>query len=113
MHPYVHSSSAHTDRTGDSPAALDRWTDKENALHSHSRTPLGRRNNEIMPFAATQMDLEMILNEVSQTETISCGITYICDLKYDTNEPILKTETHSLTQRSMVVTRGVRRGGTD
>ena len=53
-----------------------------------------------MPSAATQMDLEMIVNEVGQTETISYSITSIWSLKYDTNEPILKTETDSLTQRS-------------
>ena len=40
------------------------------------------KNNEIMPFAATQMDLEIIiLSEVSQTEkdkyqmiSLTCGI---------------------------------------
>ena len=42
----------------------------------------------------------MIVNEVGQRETISYGITSIWSLKYDTNEPILKTETDSLTQRS-------------
>ena len=38
--------------------------------------------NEIMPFAVTWMDLEMIiLSEVSQTEKEKYGITYMWNLK--------------------------------
>ena len=46
-----------------------------------------------MPFAATWMDLEIIiLSEVSQKEKdISYDITYIWNLKYDTNELIYET----------------------
>ena len=41
------------------------------------------KKNEIMPFAATWMDLEtVILSEVSQTEgEIPCDIAYIWSLK--------------------------------
>ena len=49
-----------------------------------------------MPFAATWMDLEIImLNEVSQTENkkIPHDIIFMWTLKYDTNEPIYKKET--------------------
>ena len=46
------------------------------------------KKNEIMPFAATWMDLEIIiLSEVSQTDReiqMSYNITYIWNLKYDT-----------------------------
>ena len=39
------------------------------------------KKSEIMPFAATQMDLEMIiLSEVSQTEKDKCMITLICGI---------------------------------
>ena len=51
-----------------------------------------------MPFAATWMDLEsIILSEVSQTEKrqISYDITYMWNLKYDTNEPTYEAETES------------------
>ena len=54
--------------------------------------------NEIMPFAATWMDLEIIiLNEVSHTEKDKYLTTYMWNLKYHTNEHIYKTETDSLT----------------
>ena len=50
--------------------------------------------NEIVPFAATRMDLEMIiLNEVSQTDNDKYhDIIYRWNLKIDTNVPIYKTE---------------------
>ena len=62
--------------------------------------PLKKKKNEIMPFAATRMHLEIIvLSEVSQTEkdkyhviSLICGI-----LKNDTNELIYKTEINSQT----------------
>ena len=55
--------------------------------------------DEIMPFAATWMDLEIIiLSEVSQTEKDKYhGITCVWNLKNDTNELIYKTEIDSQT----------------
>ena len=55
--------------------------------------------NEIMPFAATWMDLEItLLSEVSQTEKdIYHIISHMWNLKYNTNELIYKTETDSQT----------------
>ena len=50
-----------------------------------------------MPFAATWMDLEITIpSEVSQRQ-IPYDITYMRNLKYDTNEHISETETDSKT----------------
>ena len=55
-----------------------------------------------MPIAATWMGLEIIvLSEVNQTERqMSYDITYMWNLKYDTNEPIYEAETDSQTQKT-------------
>ena len=57
------------------------------------------KKNEIMPFAATWMGLEMIiLNEVSQTLKDKFHmISHMWNLKNGTNEPIYKTERDSQT----------------
>ena len=63
-----------------------------------------------MPFAATWMDQEIIiLSEVSQTEKDKCHITYMWNLKNDTNELIYKTETDSQHRKQ---TYGYHRGKT-
>ena len=55
------------------------------------------KKNEVMPFAATWMDLEIIiLSEVNQRQ-ISYGIAYGWNLNYDTNELIYQTEIDSQT----------------
>ena len=53
-----------------------------------------------MPFAETWIELEIIiLSKVSQTEKDKYHmiITYMWNLKYDTNELIYETETDSQT----------------
>ena len=55
----------------------------------------GEKKIEIMPFIAIWMGLEMIiLNEVRQRQ-ISYDITYMGNLKDDSNELIYKPETDS------------------
>ena len=51
--------------------------------------------NEIMPFAATWMDLEIIILSANRERQIP----YIWNLKNDTNELIYKTETDSQTAK--------------
>ena len=71
------------------------------------------KKNEIMPFAATCMDLEIIiLSEVSQKEkdkyhmiSLTCGI-----LKNDTNELIYKTNSRLTDIENRKQTYGYQRG---
>ena len=56
--------------------------DKEDVVHIYNEILLSHKKDKIMPFAATWMDLEVvILSEVSQTEkdkyhmiSLICGI---------------------------------------
>ena len=58
----------------------------------------GKKKSEIRPFAATWMGLEIIiLSEISQRKT---NITYLWNLKYDTNELIYQRETDSQTWKT-------------
>ena len=48
-----------------------------------------------MPFAATWMDLEMIiLSKVRKRKTMPYGIPYVWNLKYDTDLPMKQKQTH-------------------
>ena len=53
------------------------------------------KKNEVMPFAATWIDLEIIMLIKSDRERQISYITYMQNLKHGTNEPIFKTETDS------------------
>ena len=64
---------------------------------------LAIKKNEIMLFAATWMDLKIIiLSEVRQTKErqISYNITYKWNLKKDTNELTYKIERESQTKKT-------------
>ena len=56
---------------------------------------LAIKKNEIMPYAATWMDLEIVI----------CDIKYMQNLKKDANEFIYKTEIELQIQKTNVVTR--------
>ena len=60
---------------------------------------LTHKENEIMPITVTWMQLEIImLSESERKRQILQDITYMWNLKYGTNEPILKRQTQ--TQRT-------------
>ena len=85
--------------------STDRGMDKEDVAYTdrHTMQHCVMKKNEIIPFAATWMDLEIIIpTEVSQKEkdkyrmiSLTCGI-----LKNGTNEFIYKTEADSWTYKT-------------
>ena len=57
------------------------------------------KKNETMPFAATRMDLQIIILSKLEKDKYMV-ITYMQNLKNDTNELIYKTEKDSQTQKT-------------
>ena len=70
--------------------------DKEDVLyHTHDGILPSRKRNEIMPFAATWMDLEMIiLSEVSHKKRDKYIISLICGIKNTTQVNLCMKQTH-------------------
>ena len=47
--------------------STDRQTDKD-VMHIYNGIPLGHKKNEVMPFAVTWMDLEIIIFNIKQSK---------------------------------------------
>ena len=110
MYQNVHCSSIYNSQNMEKPkcSLIDEWIKKMWYIYTMEYYSAIKKN-EIMPFAATRMDLEIIiLSEVSQKERqMPYDITYVQNLKYDTNELIYETETDSQTQRTDLWLRGM------
>ena len=70
MHPNVHCSTIYNSQGMETTnTSTDRGMGKEDVVHIYSGILLSYKKNEIMSFAATQMDMEIItLSEISQRE---------------------------------------------
>ena len=97
MHPSVHWSTIYNSQDMEAAKcpATDKWIKKMCYTYIQWNITQPLKKNEIMPLAATWIDLEnIILNEVSQTvKDKYYMIMLICsNKKNDTNELIYKTE---------------------
>ena len=61
--------------------STNRGMDKEDVVYVYSGVLFSYKENEIMPFSATWMDLDItILSEVSQTQKDKYMISLICGI---------------------------------
>ena len=72
---------------------------EKDVAHIYSGILLSHKNNEIMPFAATWMNLEIIIpsEEIiipERERQIPYDIIYMWNLKYDTNLPMKQKQAH-------------------
>ena len=103
MHPNVHCSTIYNSQDMEATEmSINRWIDKEDMVYIYTvEYYLAIKKNEIMSFAATWMDLEIIiLSEVSQRKTNIIWYDLMQNLKYDTNELIYQTEIDSQTLKT-------------
>ena len=69
--------------------------DKEDVVHIHNGILLSHKKNEMMPYVATWMDMQMIIEVklVDRERQISYDTANMQTLKSDTHELIHKIET--------------------
>ena len=77
--------------------STDRWMDKDDVVFKYSRMLLNHeKRNEIIPFATTWVDLELIILKKLCQRQISYDVAYMWNLKY-TNEFIPSVSDSYLT----------------
>ena len=71
MHPHVHCSTIDNSQDMETTQmSIERGLDLEDVVYIHNGILLSHKKNEIMPFAATWMELEtLILSEVRKRKT--------------------------------------------
>ena len=98
--------------------SISRGMGKEEVLRIHTGISLGRKKNEVMPFAAIRMDLEIITLSELRERQISYDITYMWNLKEKTIQMNLYTNQkqnhrHKKKKTNLWLPKGKSRGGTN
>lgn len=81
MHPNVYCSITHGGQdTETAKVSCDRWWDREDVyIHTMGHCS-ARRKDEILKFVTTQVDLEIMLSEISQAEKAKNHvISFLCE----------------------------------
>ena len=79
---------------------IDRWMDKEDVVYIHNGILLSHKkewNNAIYSNIDGPRDYHTKWSKSERERQIPYDITYMWNLKYDTNELLCKTETDSQT----------------
>ena len=98
-HSCVQNSTIHNSQDMEKTLmSMDWWMDKEDVVHIYSGILLSHKKNEIMPFAVTWMDLEIIILSEGRSNRerqiiIWCHSYVESIFLNDTNELIYKIET--------------------
>ena len=61
--------------------SIDRGMDKEAVVYLYNGISSAIKKNEIVPLAATWMDLEIIIQSQARERQISCDVIYMWTLK--------------------------------
>ena len=80
--------------------SIDRWMDKEDVVYIHNGILLSHKkewNNAIYSNIDGPRDYHTKWSKSERERQIPYDITYMWNLKYDTNELLCKTETDSQT----------------
>ena len=95
MHPNVDSSTIYNSQDMEATyVSNNKWMHKKDVVQINNGILLSHKKNETLPFAATWVDLQIvILSEVSQTNIQYCW--YVESKKNDTNELIYKTDSET------------------
>ena len=87
--------------------SINRWMSKENASYTHNEILHRDKKNEIIPFTATWMDLEIII--ISEVRQISYDIAYMRNLKKWYKLTYLQNRNRLTdTENKLMVTKGER-----
>ena len=91
--------------------SIDRWMDKEDVVHIYNGILLSHKNewnNAICSNMDGPRDYHTKWSKSFRERQISYVVTYMWNLKYDTNELIYKIEIDSQTENKLMVTKGER-----